>query len=138
MQIIKITKIIKKKKNLQICSVLLSTDKREGESRQERQAGGKAIFCRSWVCLSPPPTPRPPPPGSAVLAAGGRGGTAVKAARRSRSRSLPPPRTRPSLRSIPALRALRSDLASPYPAAWPAPCQVGLLVTLVLFIYIYT
>lgn len=60
MQIIKITKIIKKKKNLQICSVLLSTDKREGESRQERQAGGKAIFCRSWVCLSPPHPPTPP------------------------------------------------------------------------------
>lgn len=139
MQIIKITKRIKKKNR----SVLLSTDKREAEQQTRKAGRGEGHLLPELGVSAPhPPTPpppphHPPPPGSAVLAAGGRGGTAVKAARRSRSRSLPPPRTRPSLRSIPALRALRSDLASPYPAAWPAPSQVGLLVTLLLFIYIY-
>lgn len=129
-----------KKKNR---SVLLSTDKREAEQQTRKAGRGEGHLLPELGVSAPhPPTPpppphHPPPPGSAVLAAGGRGGTAVKAARRSRSRSLPPPRTRPSLRSIPALRALRSDLASPYPAAWPAPSQVGLLVTLLLFIYIY-
>lgn len=137
MQIIKITKIIKKKKTYKFARFCFRQIKGKERADKKGRRGGRPSFAGAG-CVCTPPHPRPPPPGSAVLAAGGRGGTAVKAARRSRSRSLPPPRTRPSLRSIPALRALRSDLASPYPAAWPAPCQVGLLVTLVFFIYIYT